>query len=152
MVSQGRFEHIGRASIRFEGATARGVWLRVDHWSIAMEKRPKSRCGALFHVANRTVSFHGAARDAVRFLFCCPFLKGRLLRRYRSCRQFNETRFRIGWFHFSNPHSPRNQVCLGRVAELLLQADVPYGSLKSIAPVQDATPKHNNPGRRLPES
>ena len=41
MVSQGRFEHIGRASIRFEGATARGVWLRVDHWSIAMEKRPQ---------------------------------------------------------------------------------------------------------------
>ena len=68
MVSQGRFEHIGRASIRLEGATAWGVWLRVDHWSTALGNRPRLRCGALFHVANRTVSFHGAARDAVRFL------------------------------------------------------------------------------------
>ena len=67
MVSQSRFEHIGRASIRLEGA-AWGVWLRVDHWSNALLNRPRLRCGALFHVANRTVSFHEAARDAVRFL------------------------------------------------------------------------------------
>ena len=67
MVSQSRFEHIGRASIRLEGA-AWGVWLRVDHWSNALLNRPRLRCGALFRVANRTVSFHEAVRDAVRFL------------------------------------------------------------------------------------
>ena len=27
MISQGKFEHIGRASIRLEGATTWGVWL-----------------------------------------------------------------------------------------------------------------------------
>ena len=36
MTSQGRFEHIGRASIRLEGATAWGVWLRIDQWSSAL--------------------------------------------------------------------------------------------------------------------
>ena len=42
----------------------RGVfWLRVDQWSTALGNRPRLRCGALFHVANRAVSFHGAARD-----------------------------------------------------------------------------------------
>ena len=52
MISQGRFEHIGRASIRLEGATAWSVWLRIDGG----------------HVANRTVTFHGVARDAARLL------------------------------------------------------------------------------------
>ena len=30
MISQGRFEHVGRVSIRLEGATAWGVWPRID--------------------------------------------------------------------------------------------------------------------------
>ena len=67
-VSQGRFKHIGRATFRLEGATAWGVWLRIDQWSTGGGNRPRLRCGALFHVASRTVSLHGAARDAVRFL------------------------------------------------------------------------------------
>ena len=66
MISQGRFEHIGRASIRLVGATAWGVWLRIDQWSSALGNRPRLRCGALYHVANRTVTFHGVARDAAR--------------------------------------------------------------------------------------
>ena len=40
MVSQGRFEHVGRASIRLEGAIAWGVWLRVNQWSTALENLP----------------------------------------------------------------------------------------------------------------
>ena len=34
----------------------------------ALGRKPRLRCGALFHVANRTVSFHGVTADAVRFL------------------------------------------------------------------------------------
>ena len=71
MISQGRFEHIGRASIRLEGATAWGVWLRR---SSALGNRPRLRCGALHHVANRTVTFHGVARDAARLLV--PLFEG----------------------------------------------------------------------------
>ena len=74
MISQGRFEHIGRASIRLEGATALGVWLRVDQWSSALGNRPRLRCGALYHVANRTVTFHGVARDAATLLV--PLFEG----------------------------------------------------------------------------
>ena len=69
-----RFEHIGRASIRLEGATAWGVWLRIDQWSSALGNRPRLRCGALYHVANRTVTFHGVARDAARLLV--PLFEG----------------------------------------------------------------------------
>ena len=32
MITVGRFEHIGHASIRVEGTTAWGVWLRVGQW------------------------------------------------------------------------------------------------------------------------
>ena len=74
MISQGRFEHIGRASIRLENATAWGVWFRVDQWSSALENRLRLRCGALYHVANRTVTFHGVARDAARLLV--PLFEG----------------------------------------------------------------------------
>ena len=68
MVSLGRFEHIGHATVRVEGASAWGVWLRVDHWPTAFGRHPRLRCGVLYHVANRTLSFHGVA-DAVQFLF-----------------------------------------------------------------------------------
>ena len=74
MIRQGRFEHIGHASIRLQGATAWGVWLRIDQWSSALGNRPRLRCGALYHVANRTVTFHGVARDAARLLV--PLLEG----------------------------------------------------------------------------
>ena len=68
MVSAGQFEHIGRATIRIDGASVRGVWLRVDHWPSALGRHPRLRCGVLYHVANRTLSFHGIATDAVQFL------------------------------------------------------------------------------------
>ena len=68
MIAAGRFEHIGHASIRVEGTTAWGVWLRVDQWPTALGRHPRLRCGVLYHVANRTLSFHGIARDAVQFL------------------------------------------------------------------------------------
>ena len=68
MVSSGSFEHIGHASIRVEGSSAWGVWLRVDHWPTALGRHPRLRCGVLYHVANRTLSFHGDARDAFQFL------------------------------------------------------------------------------------
>ena len=44
-----------------------GVWLRVDHWPSALGRHPRLRCGALFHVANRTLSYHGIGSDAVQF-------------------------------------------------------------------------------------
>ena len=69
MISLGRFEHIGRASIHLERATAWSVWLRVDQWSSALGNRLRLRCGALYHVANRTV-----ARDAARLLV--PLFEG----------------------------------------------------------------------------
>ena len=68
MVSSGVFQHSGRASIRVEGTSAWGVWLRIDHWPSASGRHPRLRCGVLNHVATRTLSFHCIARDAVRFL------------------------------------------------------------------------------------
>ena len=68
MVNAGRFEHIGRATVRVEGASAWAVWLRVDHWPTALGRHPRLRCGVLFHMANRTLSFHGIGSDAVQFL------------------------------------------------------------------------------------
>ena len=40
MVNEGRFEHIGRATIRVEGASAWWVWLRVDHWPSVLGRHP----------------------------------------------------------------------------------------------------------------
>ena len=68
IVDSGHFEHIGRACIRLEGATAWSVWLSVDQWATMLGNRPRLRCGALHHFANRTVSSHGAASDALSFL------------------------------------------------------------------------------------
>ena len=44
----------------------------VAQWSSALGNRPRLRCGA--HVANRTVTFHGVARDAARGLDCSVHL------------------------------------------------------------------------------
>ena len=68
MIQAGRCEHIGRASISLGGSSAWGVWLRIDQWSNALGRRPRLRCGVLYHLANRTLSFHGIATDAVKFL------------------------------------------------------------------------------------
>ena len=37
-------------------------------WPTALGRHPRLRCGVLYDVANRTLSFHGIARDAVQFL------------------------------------------------------------------------------------
>ena len=65
MVSLGRFEHIGHATVRVEGASAWGVWLRVDHWPTSLGRHPRFCCGVLYHVANRTLSFHGVGRSSI---------------------------------------------------------------------------------------
>ena len=69
---RGRFlqdsSNIGRAMIRIEGALAWGGWLRVDHWPTAFCRHPSLLCGVLYHVANRTLSFHVIATDAVQLL------------------------------------------------------------------------------------
>ena len=65
MVHAGWLEHIGRAT---EGPSAWAVWLRVAHWPSAFGRHPRLRCGVLFHVADRTLSFHGIDVDAVQFL------------------------------------------------------------------------------------
>ena len=44
------------------------MWLCVDQAPTALGRHPRLRCGVLYHVANRTLSFHGIARDAVQFL------------------------------------------------------------------------------------
>ena len=61
LIIAGRFNHIGHAHVRLEGQTAWGVWLRVDHWRGAHSSRPRLRCGVLYHVANRELTFHGSA-------------------------------------------------------------------------------------------
>ena len=68
MVLARAFEHVGHAFVRVEGATAWGVWLQVDYWPTALGRHPRLRCCVLYHVANRTLSFHGVGRDAVQFL------------------------------------------------------------------------------------
>ena len=95
MVSQGRFKHIRLGSISLEGATAWSVWLRVDQWSTALQNRPRLMCGALFHVANRTVSFQR----------CSHVLVAHLLRKLDCRVNFAaEIKFRM-WFHLSSLHS-----------------------------------------------
>ena len=32
MINDGRVNHIGHAVVRFQGQTAWGVWLRINHW------------------------------------------------------------------------------------------------------------------------
>ena len=68
MIQSGVFEDIGRATVRLEGGPAWGVCLRINHWSCALGRRPRLRCGVLYHLANRTLSFHGIADDAIGLL------------------------------------------------------------------------------------
>ena len=42
------------------------VWLRVDHWPSAVGRHPRLRCGVLYHIADRNLSFHGIATDTVQ--------------------------------------------------------------------------------------
>ena len=44
------------------------VWLSTNHWSTALGRRPLLKYGVLCHLANRTLSFHGIADDAVGLL------------------------------------------------------------------------------------
>ena len=67
-MNAGRFNHIGHPNVRLEGQTAWGVWLRVDHWRGAHSTRPRLRCGVLYHVANRELTFHGSAIDVTQLL------------------------------------------------------------------------------------
>ena len=68
MIDQGEFSHIGSAEVRVEGSTAWGVWARVSHWPGGLGRHRRMRCGVLYHVANRSCTFHGSARDALQLL------------------------------------------------------------------------------------
>ena len=68
MIDQGEFSHIGSAEVRVEGSTAWGVWARVSHWHGGLARHRRMRCGVLYHVANRSCTFHGSARDALQLL------------------------------------------------------------------------------------
>ena len=68
MINNGRFSHIGHAVIRLEGQTAWGVWLRINHWDSSQGRRARLRVGVLYHVANRTLSFHGSATAVSQLL------------------------------------------------------------------------------------
>ena len=67
MITAGRFNHIGEASVRLEGQTAWGVWLRIDHWR-ASRAASRLRCGVLYHPVNRELTFHGVASVVTQFL------------------------------------------------------------------------------------
>ena len=106
-VNAGRFEHIGRATIRVEGASAWGVWLRIDHWPAALGRHPRLRNGVLFHMANRTLSFHGIGSDAVQFLLPL-FESWTLLNHCLSCRLFVlavSVRLSLLWMTFTHRRS-----------------------------------------------
>ena len=64
----GRFNHIGNASVRLEAQTAWGVWLRIDQWRRGSGGRTQLRCGVLYHVANRELTFHGMADVVTQLL------------------------------------------------------------------------------------
>ena len=38
-----------------------GVWLRINHWDSSQGRRARLRVGVLYHVGNRTLTFHGSA-------------------------------------------------------------------------------------------
>ena len=67
MITAGRFNHTGEASVRLEGQTAWGVWLRVDHWR-ASRGASRFRCGVLCHPVNRELIFHGVGSVVTQFL------------------------------------------------------------------------------------
>ena len=67
MVNDGRFSHIGHGVLRLEGQTAWGV-LRINHWDSSQGRRARLRVGVLYHVGNRTLTFHGSATTVRQLL------------------------------------------------------------------------------------
>ena len=61
MINDGRFSHMGHAFLRLEVQTAWGVWLRINHWDSSQGRRARLRVGVLYHMGNRTLTFHGTA-------------------------------------------------------------------------------------------
>ena len=68
MINDGRFSHIGHCVLRLEGQTAWGVWLRINHWDSSEGRRARLRVGVLYHVGNRTLTFHGSATTVRQLL------------------------------------------------------------------------------------
>ena len=73
LIDQNRFCQIGWPSLRVEGSTSWGVWLRIfDPTAGARRGNPRVRCGVLYHVSQMTAYFHGdeqATREIVLPLF-----------------------------------------------------------------------------------
>ena len=74
MITSQVFASIGRPDLRMEGPTSWGVWLRVFHAgpSGGANRRPRVRCGVLYHVAQMSLFFHGdeqAVREQLLPLF-----------------------------------------------------------------------------------
>ena len=67
LIAAGRFNHSGEPSVRLEGHTAWGVWLRIDHWR-ASRGGSRLRCGVLFHPVTCELTFHGVASVVTQFL------------------------------------------------------------------------------------
>ena len=45
-----------------------GVWLRINHWNSSQGRRARLRVGVLYHVGNRTLTFHGSASTVRQLL------------------------------------------------------------------------------------
>ena len=104
MVSQGRFEHIGPASIRLEGATAWGCLAPCGSLVNCAGEQAQAEVWCPLPCGQPHSIFPWSSQGCGQVLVA-HFLKVGLLRQNRSARQFNETRFRIRWLHLSNPHS-----------------------------------------------
>ena len=59
MIDSGAFDVIGRPSMRFEGPTSWGVWLRILDSAASGKRCGRVKCGVLYHVAEMKVYFHG---------------------------------------------------------------------------------------------
>ena len=124
MISQGRFEHVGRASIRPEGATARCVWLRIDQWSSALGDRPRLR--------TRWLQDHPHLQ---------PILQRRSIRRLLVlCQKF----LRGG----SGRLDVSPVFAAAKVVLLQFRTVVVYGFVKIIAPAQDAMFMQDKPDHK----
>ena len=74
LIVVGRFNHIGEPSVRLEGQTTWGVWLRIDHWR-TRRGSSRLRCGMSYHPVNRELTFHGVASVVIQLLIYCHCLK-----------------------------------------------------------------------------
>ena len=59
MIDSGVFRDIGRPTLRIEGPTSWGVWLRVCDPAPSGATCGRVSCGVLYHVAQMTCYFHG---------------------------------------------------------------------------------------------